>query len=122
MARPVNIQNVLDSLLQRIGTQVAQGVADGIQQSGLLTHLRAARISAGKGRPGRKRGPGKKCSAKGCNLPARAKGLCSKHYQQARYADKHGAAKPPKAEKKSRATHSAKKPATRKAKPAAMQP
>ncbi len=32
--------------------------------------------------------PSKTCSEPDCNLPARARGLCSKHYQRLRYAEK----------------------------------
>jgi hypothetical protein len=112
MARTANIQSVIDSFLARIGTQVAQGVSDGITKSGLLAQIRSAGVTASneKGRLGRKRGPEKKCSEKGCDLPARARGLCVKHYQQARYAEKHGAAKPAKtAGKKGRPPKAAKK-------------
>ncbi len=99
MARPINIEAVIDSFLSRIGTEVAKGVIDGIQSSGLLSQLRSVGSKAAKGKPGRKRGSGNTCSSPGCNLPARAKGLCSKHYQQARYAEKHGQGKPDKAAK-----------------------
>ncbi|MBN2497686.1 MAG: hypothetical protein JXR96_24040 [Deltaproteobacteria bacterium] len=30
----------------------------------------------------------KTCTVEGCSLPARARGLCSKHYQRLRYAEK----------------------------------
>jgi hypothetical protein len=122
MARPVKIQNVIDSFLQRLGTQVAQSIIEGIQKSGLLGQLRSAGAFAAKGRPGRKRGAGTTCSEKGCTLPARAKGLCSKHYQQQRYAEKHGAAKPAKAAKAGRAIKVAKKAAPKKVAPKKIAP
>lgn len=63
-----------------------------------MNQLRSAGASAAKtkGRPGRKPKTGITCSEKGCSLPARSKGLCSNHYQQARYEEKKGADKPAK--------------------------
>ena len=119
MARPGNIQNVLDSFLQRLGAQVAKGVTEGIQNSGLLRQLRKSGKSSGSGKRGRKPGTSKTCSDKACTLAARAKGLCSKHYQQQRYAQTHGAAKVAKVDmKKKRVTKAAKKVAPGKAKAA----
>jgi len=98
MAKTANIQNVLDSFLQRIGDQVARGVRTGIESSGLLKELKNPRGNAPSSKPGRKKGAAKNCSINGCGKPARARGLCVGHYQKARYAEK--TAKPGKPIKK----------------------
>ena len=94
MAKTANIKNVFDSLIQRIGDQVARGVRTGIESSGLLKELKKPRGNAPSSQPGRKKGASKNCSINGCGKPARARGLCVGHYQQARYAEK--TAKPAK--------------------------
>lgn len=93
MARKTNAQRLLDSLFSQIGTEVARGVAEGLAKSGLMKSIQALSRGVKKARPaakagkkrGRPKGKGKTCSVKGCKKPARAKGLCSKHYQQKRY-------------------------------------
>ncbi len=92
MARKSNIQNMIGSLLSQISGEIARGVTQGIERSGLLGTLKKAASVSGKTKTGgKKRGAKKKkptnCSVKGCNLPARTKGLCTKHYQQKRYAE-----------------------------------
>ena len=119
MARKTNAQRLLDSLFSQIGSEVARGVAEGLAKSGLMKSIQALSRGVKKARPaakaGKKRGrpkdKAKTCSVKGCKKPARAKGLCSKHYQQKRYnkLDKKPAAKK---------TRKGKKKATRRAKPA----
>ena len=88
MARPINIENVFDTLIQRIGDQVARGVREGIESSGLLKELGKVKGATGPSQRGRKRGAFKNCSVNGCGKPARARGLCVGHYQKARYAEK----------------------------------
>ena len=90
MARPINIENVFDSLLQRIGDQIARGVRTGIESSGLLKELKKPSGNAPSSQPGRKKGAAKDCSINGCGKPARARSLCVGHYQKARYAEKTG--------------------------------
>ena len=103
--KKASIQNVLESMLRQLGDQVARGLSEGIAKSGVIKKLdlvvtRIARRSgpaAASKAGGRKaavvkasgRRKGATCSAHGCNKPARAKGLCSKHYQRDRYAEKH---------------------------------
>ena len=99
MAKTANIQNVFDSLLQRIGDQVARGVKEGFESSGLLKELKKTRGNAPSSQRGRKKGAAKNCSIDGCGKPARARGLCVGHYQKARYAEKTG--KPGKPTRKS---------------------
>lgn len=98
MPKPPNLQKSLDRLVAYLGTQIAKAVAERVGKK--LTPKKAAKkkkpgrktkASQPKGRKGKKsRGKPKKCSIRGCKNPARSKGLCSKHYQKARYAALHG--------------------------------
>lgn len=90
MPRKSGTQNLLDSFISQIGAEVARGVAEGLAKSGLMKSIRALSRSMKKAPPagkkrGRPKGKAKSCSVKGCNNPARARGLCSRHYQQKRY-------------------------------------
>jgi hypothetical protein len=95
VARKLKFDKLIAGIITQIGQQVAQGVADGIARSGLLKKLAAT--TRGFGRKGSRRGRSrsgsgkiKTCSKPGCRAPSRAKGLCSRHYQQLRYAQQHG--------------------------------
>ena len=90
MPRKARTQNLLDAFFSQIGSEVARGVAEGLARSGLMKSIRALSKDVKKARPagkkrGRPKGKAKACSVKGCKNPARAKGMCSKHYQQKRY-------------------------------------
>jgi hypothetical protein len=105
VAKKASVQIALESLLRQLGDQVARGLTEGFAKSGLMKKLdsvvsRVTRRSAPAAAPRKGRGAaaiakasgkrkGEKCSEYGCNKPARAKGLCSKHYQRQRYAEKH---------------------------------
>jgi hypothetical protein len=124
MARKANVQSLLDSLFSQIGSEVARGVADGLARSGLMKSVRALSRGAQKTRPavktagkrGRPKGPAKSCSVKGCKKPARAKGLCSQHYQQKRYAQMNKKTTAKKGKKKKAAKRARPAPKKRKAK------
>jgi hypothetical protein len=81
-------------LAERVRDQVADKVLELLENSGLLgspaTESSAtappSRVAPASG--GRTPSGMKVCSHEGCNLPARARGLCSKHYQRQRYAEK----------------------------------
>ena len=92
MARTPNIQKAIESLIEKIGKMISEGVAAGIERSGLNKKLsRAGKRGRKPGRkPGRKRRKARKCEVRGCDEEARSKGMCSKHYQSARYARLHG--------------------------------
>lgn len=90
-----SFQNIINELLEQIGTQVARGIAEGISHSPVIRSLERLSNRVGQTtktsapRAARAAKSSSTCNEKGCSLPARAKGMCSKHYQRLRYAEKH---------------------------------
>jgi hypothetical protein len=94
----------LDRLTARVIARVAQGLSAAItaalEKSGLTERVEALAkrlegLPADADSPPAEDAPEagdeadrRICSEPGCDLPARARGLCSKHYQRLRYAEK----------------------------------
>jgi len=116
LARTANLEKLLEGLLTRIGRAVAGEVITRIDRSELSRRVdRLARRAAQKPARGggrRKRRKPAKCQARGCRQPARAKGLCSMHYQRARYKSLHPK-HPARKQSIPRAAHPAKKKAAK---------
>ncbi|HUU03200.1 MAG TPA: hypothetical protein VM425_17335 [Myxococcota bacterium] len=93
------IVNILESLICGISERLERDVADGISHSRLAKKFAAfdsddpgetldpSRSESGlpAGRPASR--VEKRCSIEGCQRQARARGMCSKHYQRVRYAE-----------------------------------
>jgi hypothetical protein len=76
---------------QALGQGVARGMNAALSNSGALSFLNASVSMPGQRKRGRPAKPfvgvvaaHKRCHAAGCQKPARAKGLCSQHYQASR--------------------------------------
>ena len=94
-------QQLLDpEVLERISNRVARAVAESIRKSGLIEKLEAlakrmhkegvesAPSAAPPETPVKPKKPRPICTEEGCDGPVRAKGLCAKHYNRMRYAEK----------------------------------
>jgi hypothetical protein len=96
-----DIGRAVESLVQSVVNEAVQSVKDNLpsqRQLGKIEQklrildqrvtslLRASgkSVRTGRGRVGRPRKNPLVCSARGCTNPARAKALCSRHYQQRR--------------------------------------
>jgi hypothetical protein len=112
MPRTKNPASIMSDLFEQVGEHIARGLVEGIKRSGLLSAPRAAGKAAPRKRKkaarlrrrGRKPGKARKCKIQGCENPARSKGLCSKHYQQARYHARKATKKPAGAAKAAKPT------------------
>ena len=96
-----DIGRAVESLVHSVVSEAVRGVKDNLPSQKQLERieqklrsldqrvtslLRASgkKVSAHRGRVGRPRKNPLVCSARGCSSPARAKALCSRHYQQRR--------------------------------------
>jgi hypothetical protein len=88
-----------EELMRLVGAEVARRVAEATGAigdelkalRGEVRRLRATERRAARGRPARGRGrprSTKSCSARGCDEPHVARGLCKSHYQRLRYAER----------------------------------
>ncbi len=89
------IVNILKSLIEGVGERLARDVADGISCSRLAKKFAAfgsldpeEALTPSRTESGRPASRVEKiCSVDGCQRQARARGMCSKHYQRVRYAE-----------------------------------
>ena len=77
-----------DALGEALGRGVARGLNQALGAAGLANGIPAALTPRRRGRPPKPVvgyvPPDQRCATPGCGRPARAKGLCSAHYQAAR--------------------------------------
>ena len=98
------LERLTAEVIPRVVAALTQAIATALEQAGLIDRVQALaeRLegrkpihkdppAAGSTSPASKQtdGPkGRSCSEPDCALSARARGLCSKHYQRLRYAEK----------------------------------
>ncbi len=96
---PERLRQLLDRVSDRLGDRLSQSLSSRLQRSGLLEQIDALDAAdsgpTGQPEPAFQRAAAagqpeeaKTCNQPDCELPARARGLCSKHYQRLRYAQK----------------------------------
>ena len=87
-----DLNQVVADFLASLSDHIAEGVAKGIAQAGRQKKYAPPMLET------QPKGSQKICTHLGCNRPARARGLCTAHYQRVHYAEKHGAVLPTKEE------------------------
>jgi hypothetical protein len=87
-AAPAGLMSWADALGEALGRGVARGMNQGLSSMSLGNGAFAASGPRKRGRPPKPVvgyvPPDRRCSVAGCGRAARAKGLCSAHYQAAR--------------------------------------
>ncbi len=96
------LQRLAERIVQRVSEELPDAIDGALEKAGLASRIQAlsARLEAldtdpaeeapreGKADAPRDKDAKRICSEPDCELPARARGLCSKHYQRLRYAEK----------------------------------
>lgn len=99
-ALPLSIQQLFSTVMGKVKDAIVAGVIQGISDSGILEKVHTlvemnAGVAVEEVELGKYRGRKKvinleprQCDAEGCDRLSRAKGLCTRHYQQKRYVEK----------------------------------